>query len=336
MTPEEPKKPSKPKAGKQRSRAAKAAKQPSDKKGASPKRPKTQVSRKRTAPTPKENAIPAEETRNALTPYEAEQAAEIKAWKEKEPSVVDQAMGLVVQPFAWMIRKVVPEKAIAGALVLARKVSTKTIDAGDVLRKAGVNSIADVRNTDLERSDRLANEVHNWAIGLATAEGAGTGFFGILGAPVDIPALITLALRTVEKIGLCYGYECNTRQDEDFIMGVLAVAGANTIEEKLSALAALRTIQTMLVKQTWRKIAEAAAKTQLSKEGAIIGIRSLAKQLSINITKRKALAAIPFIGSLVGGSLNAWYLRDVGWSARRLFQERRLTESGKLPSATSP
>jgi hypothetical protein len=203
-------------------------------------------------------------------------------------------------------------------------------DTADVIREASVESVSDLKTKDLQLSDRLSDEVHNWGIGMAAAEGAGAGFFGIFGAPVDVPALITMALRTIEKIGVCFGYECKTQKDEDFIFGILSAAGANTVEEKLGALVAIRSIEAALLNQTWKKMAETAAKSQFSKEGAIIGLRTLAKQLSINITKRKALAAIPYIGSLVGGSMNAWYIRDVGWAARRLFQERWLRENGKL------
>lgn len=265
-----------------------------------------------------------------LTNHEREQVREINDWKNKEPSVADKTLGIAIEPLAWMIRQVVPDAALMGALEMARKLSTMTVDTNDVLRDGAVEKVSDLRTKDLKLSDRLADEVHNWAIGIAAAEGAGTGFFGIFGAPVDVPALITLSLRTIEKIGVCYGYECKTKEDEQFIMGVLAAAGANSVEEKLGALVAIRAIETALIKQTWKKMAETAAKNQFSKEGAIIGLKTLAKQLSINITKRKALAAIPYIGALIGGSMNAWYVRDIGWAARRLFQERWLIENGKI------
>lgn len=265
-----------------------------------------------------------------LTKHEREQLREIDNWKKKEPSVVDKTLGIAIEPLAWMIRQVVPDAALMGALQMARKLSTMTVDTADVIREAAVGKVTDLKTKDLALSDRLADEVHNWGIGLAMASGAGTGFFGIFGAPVDVPALITLSLRTIEKIGVCYGYECKTKEDEDFIMGILAAAGANSVEEKLGALVAIRAIETALIKQTWKKMAETAAKNQFSKEGAIIGLKALAKQLSINITKRKALAAIPYIGALIGGSMNGWYVRDIGWAARRLFQERWLMENGKI------
>jgi hypothetical protein len=265
-----------------------------------------------------------------LTKHEREQLREVNQWKKAEPSVVDKTLGIAIEPLAWMIRQVVPDSALIGALQMARKLSTMTVDTADVVREAAVGKVSDLKTKDLALSDRLADEVHNWGIGMAAAEGAGTGFFGIFGAPVDVPALITLSLRTIEKIGVCYGYECKTKEDEDFIMGILAAAGANSVEEKLGALVAIRTIETALIKQTWKKMAETAAKNQFSKEGAIIGLKALAKQLSINITKRKALSAIPYIGALIGGSMNAWYVRDIGWAARRLFQERWLMENGKI------
>ena len=56
----------------------------------------------------------------------------------------------------------------------------------------------------------------------------------------------------------------------------------------------------------------------------------MAKQIGINITKRKALQAIPVIGALVGGSVNGWYIKDVGWAARRAFQERWLIDNQKI------
>jgi len=136
----------------------------------------------------------------------------------------------------------------------------------------------------------------------------------------------------VYKIGVCYGYQCCDERDKNFVLGVLATAGANAMAEKVEALATLRAIQVMLLRQTWKAMAEKAAAQQLSKEAGIVATRQLAKQLGINLTKRKALQAIPIIGAGVGSSVNAWWLKDIGWAARRAFQERWLAENQKLES----
>ena len=80
-------------------------------------------------------------------------------------------------------------------------------------------------------------------------------------------------------------------------------------------------------------MSDKAVANRLSHEGALVLARNLAKQLGINLTRRKALAVIPVLGAVVGGSANGWWLKEVGWAARRAFQERWLIDAGKLAAA---
>ena len=264
------------------------------------------------------------------TKYIEHQIKEIEAFKKEEPGVVSNAFGIVLEPLAWLVNKVVPQVAVRGALDFSNAMAHWMTDTTDIIRDGGVSSLAELRKKDLELSDKLADEVHNWAIGMAVTGGAGTGVFGLPGAVADVPIVITLALRTIHKIGTCYGYECKSELDKKFILGIMAVSGANSIQEKISAVAALRSVEVTIMKVTWKKMAEKAAESQLSKEAAILAVKNLAKQLSINITKRKALASIPVIGAAIGGTVNGWYIKEVGWAARRAFQEKWLIENGKI------
>jgi uncharacterized protein (DUF697 family) len=203
-------------------------------------------------------------------------------------------------------------------------------DLKDILRDGGVARLEDLRKADLKTCDGIADTVHNWAIGLAVTEGTATGAAGIFGIPADIPLIITLALRTIHKIGACYGYPCENEIDQSFVLSILSASGANSVEEKTTALATLGAVRNILTKLTWKQMTEKAAQQQLSKEAGIIALRNLARQLGINITKRKAMAAIPIIGAAIGGSVNGWYIKEVGWAARRAFQERWLAENGKI------
>ncbi|EAX47806.1 cation-transporting ATPase, E1-E2 family [Thermosinus carboxydivorans Nor1] len=231
-----------------------------------------------------------------LTPYETSQISLIRDWKNQEPWVISKTFGIVVSPLSWVVRNLIPEAVIRGVLDGANAVSQYFADCNDIKRDGQVNSIKELRTKDLQLSDKLANEVHNWAIGLAAAEGVGTGLIGLPGMVADIPAIITIALRTIHKIALCYGYEVETKEDKDFILGILAASGANTVKEKISALYTLRTIEVMIARTT----------------------------------KRKALQAIPAIGLLIGCSANAWYIKEVGWAARRAYQERWLIDNHKI------
>lgn len=265
-----------------------------------------------------------------LTPYEREQVLAIDQWRQEEPGVMSQALGFIIEPLAWLVNKVVPARAVRTALNVSNGMAQFLTDSSDIMRAGEVSSIKELRTKDLKLSDKLAEKVHNWAIGLAVIEGAGTGMFGLPGAAADVPALITLALRTIHKIGICYGYECSTNLDKKLVLCIMSASGANTMEERANALTALRSLELTLAKVSWKKLAEKAAERQLSKETALLATKKLETQLGVNITKRKALVSIPFIGAAVGGSVNGWYLKEVGGAARRAFQERWLLENGKI------
>lgn len=267
---------------------------------------------------------------NGLTKYENDQVDAIRVWKKEEPGVVGKAIGFVTFPVIWLVQKIIPNAAIRGALDAANWAASCLADTGDIMKDCGVERISDLKAESLELCDRLANSVHDWAIGIGIAEGGATGATGMPGLAADIPIIITLALRTVHKIGLCYGYECCNNLDRDFVLGVLSASGANSMKEKIGALTALRSIEVTIAKQTWKAMAEKAATQQFSKEGGIIAAKTLAKQLGVNLTKRKALQAIPVIGAGVGASVNGWYIKDVGWAARRAFQERWLIDNEKI------
>jgi len=265
-----------------------------------------------------------------ISEYEENQFREIIKWEEQEPSVVTKSLGFVLKPITWLVQLIIPTKAIQGALVASNWIAEEITDSEDIIRDGGVDRIEDLRRKDLELSDKLANEVHNWANGVATAEGGAAGFFGIAGMVIDVPTLITLSLRTIHKIGLCYGYECKSEVDQQFIYAIMSAAGANTIEEKAVSVATLVAINKTIAKMTWKKITEKALENQYGKEAAILAIKNLAKQLGVNITKRKASQAIPVVGSVVGAAINLAFINDVAWAARRAFQERWLTDNGKI------
>lgn len=251
--------------------------------------------------------------------YEEKQFAEIVEWENQEPSVGQSMMAVVTAPISWLVEKTIPQAAIEGVLDASNAVAKWATDTDDVLRDGGVHYISELRDRQLEKCDDLANNMHNWAIGIAATDGAIAGAAGLPGMIVEMPIIITFATRTVLKIGLCYGFEAKTEQDMQFVHQILAAASSNTMSEKAAATIALRTTQTILLRETWKVIAQGAIKGS-TQRAAIMATRELAKQLGINLTKRAALKAIPIIGGVIGAAVNIGYLTDVGWAARRAFQ----------------
>jgi hypothetical protein len=268
----------------------------------------------------------------ALSDYERTQLEAVQAWQGESPSVASRALVKLLSPAVFLLDRMVPLEAMEAAIEGARKAGLALTDVDDLLRASGVPRVDMLRGLPLEQCDQLASSVQRWAIGFAAGEGAATGAAGLLGIALDIPAALTLSFRTIYKIGLCYGY-APSAQDVEFVHGILAASGANTMQEKLAALAYLQAIRTTLQQQTWRMMANHAAEHAFSREGAILAVRGLARQLGLNLTKRKALQAIPVIGALVGASVNGWYIRDVATSARRAYQLRWLVEHRKARPA---
>ena len=157
--------------------------------------------------------------------YLMQQYALIKAWENEEPGVVSKTFGKLLSPVGKLISVVVPEKVIESSINAANAAAQYLTDTDDVLRDGKVESIEELRTKDLKLCDQMADSVHNWAVGIATAEGATVGATGLPGLAVDIPFITTLALRTIYKIGVCYGYVAdasNAEEEKAFALGVLA------------------------------------------------------------------------------------------------------------------
>lgn len=254
--------------------------------------------------------------------YEKKQRKEIQAWKDAPPSITEQIIGTVFKPVAWLIGQVVPPSAVEGALRGADWLAQQTISKEQIFKDAGVEDEDSLRRSKLRELDALAESVHKWAIAVAVAEGGVAGAVGLAGIAADIPFLTTMAIRTVRAIGYCYGYTSDTEGEREFVLGVLAAAGANSIQEKTAALMLLRELEVTLFRQTFKAMAERAAQQAFTQEAAIIAVRDLAKQLGINFSKRKMLQAVPVVGAAIGATVNWTFMDDVALAARRSYQER--------------
>ena len=257
-----------------------------------------------------------------------QQYALIKAWENEEPGVVSKTFGKLLSPVGKLISVVVPEKVIESAINAANAAAQYLTDTDDVLRDGKVESIEELRTKDLKLCDQMADSVHNWAIGIATAEGAAVGATGLPGIAADIPFITTLALRTIHKIGVCYGYVAdasNAEEEKTFVLGVLAAANASTLGEKAGFILGLKQISVLIQRNAWKKLAEMGSANLLAK--SIVSVRQAAKLIGVNLTKRKASQSIPFIGGAVGAALNASFINDIAWAARRSYQRRWLEDN---------
>lgn len=247
--------------------------------------------------------------------YIEQQIKAINEWERRKPSAVEQGISSLLAPVHSVASRVIPEQIVEAALTKACAIGKTLARKGDIISDGEVESIADLRYKDLELSDEIADSVHNWAIGTAASEGFATGMGGAAAMAADISFLITFAFRTIHRIGMCYGYEVKTDDDERFVLGILSVSSANTINERKAALLAL--------KADIRAGGFVARKVLMSDL-----IKNLAKQMGINLTKRKMAQLVPLIGAGLGAAMNYSFITDIAWAARRAYQQRWLADNG--------
>jgi hypothetical protein len=211
-----------------------------------------------------------------------------------------------------LLEKVIPNAPVRAAIEQAFRLAAQLARKQDIKRRAGVNDLGDLKKKLLQDCDRVAIQMGIFSQVFATAQGAITGAGGVLTTLVDIPLLFVLSLWTILKIGHCYGYTLEKPRDQHFVLGVLIAAMSGTLETKKKRLDDLHELEDLLIEDTQEEI--------IAEE-----VLSILFQLEI-------FEGIPAIGTLSGAALNLIAMRRVENTARRIFQERWLKDTGKVQS----
>lgn len=267
--------------------------------------------------------------RKALSAYDKQQLERLRAWQDQPPGWLTRHFAQASGPVTRLAQALVPVPALRLALGGANTLAARMTRIEAVLRAADASDLAELRHARLARCDALAERIRRQAVGLSAAGGAITGMAGAPGLVLDVPALLTLSLHTIHRTGLCYGYDSLGQSGQPYAIGVFALASANTMEEKRAALEALRHAEEP-DEAAFRDGLERAAQREISKGAAIFSLHNLARQLGLNLARRKAASALPILGAVVGGAINAWYLHDLAQTARYAFLARRFAGRGRI------
>lgn len=267
----------------------------------------------------------------ALTPYEQRVREELLAWQQQPPGWGTRLLAKPAGTAARAVQQLVPVEALRLALEKANDLALRLDDRRQLLRKAGVDDERALAHWPLERCDALARSVERKAMLVGGAGGAVFGVSGAAGMVLDIPALLTLALRTIHQTGLCYGEGLGEAGRARLAIGIFALASANSMDEKQRALKALEVGHEVL-DDAWRDGIERVAEREMAKEATVFSLQTLASRVGVHLGSRKGAGVVPVLGALVGCSMNAWYVHDVAATARRVHQWRRLR--GLMAAAT--
>jgi hypothetical protein len=245
-----------------------------------------------------------------LTDYEAQQVEEIAAWKSAAPNRISELVKWTTLPLAKVVEQVIPDSVAEAAIEKAYETADFLAGQRDVMKKAGVKTLEDLRHKPLEECDRLASAVGIGAQGISLIEGAVTGFGGMATTALDIPLLFGLALRTIIKIGHCYGYPLDQEYDQRYVLQILVIGACGSLDVRQERLNQLRDIEKLAVEEAQDEI--------------------VTEEVLSFVFQLEEFEEIPGVGAVSGALLNYAFMRRMEVTARRIFQERWLRDNGKV------
>jgi EcsC protein family len=168
-----------------------------------------------------------------------------------------------------------------------------------------VSSFQGMYAVELPVLDTVAERIIAGAMKMAAAEGAGLGVGGLLTIVPDFSILAGITLRTIQKLSLVYGFEYNT--DEE--MAELWIAAASAAGVDLG--------REFLEKNVVNRVVPRI-------------IHRIAAKASAEFVERWAGRLIPVLSSLIGGTLNYYFVRGWGERAHVHFREKHIAIRDKM------
>lgn len=240
------------------------------------------------------------------------------------------------------------QKAMEGLHSVTVDFGLKSIDTSKVVERlnkngAEIESFDEVRTLDLRICDRstanskqmysLAGIVEGAASSLvvsgltvsSTVSGGTTAAAAVGAVAADTMTVLIGMGRIVASVAAHYGYDVKEPEEAAYAAGVLSYSTASGSAEKAASLAALsRLTQQMMRRATW---------DQLSNNLMVQVLKQVYKLLGMNLTKRKLGQAVPVLGVVINGGLNAKMAQDTFDRAHTAYRLRFLTEKYGLDPA---
>jgi hypothetical protein len=152
--------------------------------------------------------------------------------------------------------------------------------------------------------DSIAEQTVRGAMKIAAAEGAGLGFGGFATVVPDLGFLSAITMRTVQKLSLIYGFQFNTEEEiAELWIAAATAAGVDISKDLLE-----RTVLKSFVQR-------------------VIG--RIAARFSAEFAEKIVARAIPILSSVVGATLNYYFVRTWGKRALAHFRQRHLEERNR-------
>lgn len=178
-----------------------------------------------------------------------------------------------------------------------------------ILEKLGVPSLEQAAQLPLATMDRVCDELIQSRATFAQYQGATTGVGGILTLAIDIPALLGLALKTLQEIAIIYGYNPKEKKERIFIVKCLQFTSADIVGKKaiLDELTSFSNEHRQVFSQ-------------------IQGWREVMMTFRDQYGWKKLFQFVPIVGIVFGAMFNKAFIEDIAETGKMLYRKRRILE----------
>jgi hypothetical protein len=162
-----------------------------------------------------------------------------------------------------------------------------------------VASFSEMNTVPLPVVDHIAEKTIHASMKMAMLEGAGAGLGGVLSIIPDVGFLGGITWRMIQKLSLLHGFEYASEVDmADLWMAAASAAGVDMGKD-------------LVRKQVIERFVPRL-------------IERIAVQAGAEIAESGFFRLVPLLGSVMGGTLNYYFVRGWGRRAQRHFRERHL------------
>jgi hypothetical protein len=170
-----------------------------------------------------------------------------------------------------------------------------------------IASFREMHTVPLPVVDYLADKTIRASMKIATLEGAGAGFGGLLSILPDVGILGGITWRMIQKLSLLHGFEYATEDDvADLWLAAASAAGVDMGKDL---------VRKQLIERFVPRI-----------------IERIAAQAGAEVAENGLFRLVPVLGSVMGGTLNYYFVRGWGRRAQSHFRERHLLLRNHAPS----
>jgi hypothetical protein len=251
-----------------------------------------------------------------LTDYERRVLQELHDWKHPPVTFRSRAADMIELGIDQIASRLpvgfLDQMIRRGLPALNRVASTTAVDAFVLAayRRKGhphVRSRDDIAALCLEDVERVVGTKRFAELVKGAGEGGVAGFYGAAGAAVDVPALLALALRSVNVFAYSYGFDPTTDEGRAYALSVIDASAALGTKAKQVTRAGVGFGQRMVGKEITQRLLE-----------------HLPARLMVRLAAMSSPKAAPVAGAATGAAFNAWFLQSVAVHARMAYRQKFL------------